>query len=362
MLNPILRLAAKIVSVVIFILTIAAAFGGRVNPEFFALPSVLVLVLPYLGVLTIIITVAWLLSGRFIIGGLGVAVIFLCGSALMTTVPVHFSKKPTEGATTFKLLTFNFIHGEDLQKPDAPGNRAINFLIGCGADIICLQELHQFHETEVHNLTKSLKDSLFAVYPYQAGDMYSDLKVLSKYPVKMVKKEGYVRDGFPKVDFFDLNVKGHRLTVANMHMNSYSLTEHERAVVTDIKSVKSAKESISEFKGTIRQKLSDSFRERVGHVRKLLSTLEGVKGPVIVCGDFNDVPESYSYRLLRDAGFNDAYVETGFGPMYTYNKHLFLFHLDQIFYKGGLQALSVKKEKIKTSDHYPLMAEFEFSE
>lgn len=46
--------------------------------------------------------------------------------------------------------------------------------------------------------------------------------------------------------------------------------------------------------------------------------------------------------------------------MITYNAHYFWFHLDQIFYRGGLRALSVKKIKTKVSDHYPLMAEFEF--
>lgn len=360
--NPILRLIGKIISLIIFFLTILAAFGGKINPDIIALPSVLVLLLPYLGLLTVIITVLWLLAGRFIFGGLGVGVIVLCASSLSTVLPCHFSKKPSENAVTFKLLTFNFLHGDDLQYPDAPGNRAVDFLINCGADIICLQELHQFHHEEVHNLSKELKDSLFSVYPYQGGDIYSDLTVLSKFPVKMEKVSDAPRTGFTKYDCFRLNVKGHKLTIFNVHLDSYYLSEHERAVVTDIKSVKTAKESLSEFKGTIRLKLTESFRHRAKTVKEMLSIIEPMKGPVIVCGDFNDVPESYVYRLMKGAGFNDAYAETGFGPLYTYNKHLFLFHLDQIFYKGNLKALSVKKEKIKTSDHYPLMAEFEFTE
>lgn len=85
-----------------------------------------------------------------------------------------------------------------------------------------------------------------------------------------------------------------------------------------------------------------------------------MKGPMIICGDFNDVPESYAYRLLKGNDLKDAYVETGFGPMITYNAHAFWFHLDQIFYRGALRPLSVRKGKTKLSDHYPLFAEFEF--
>ena len=40
---------------------------------------------------------------------------------------------------------------------------------------------------------------------------------------------------------------------------------------------------------------------------------------------------------------------------------MFYFHIDQILYKGDLKALSVRKGKIKTSDHYPLLSEFEFT-
>lgn len=46
--------------------------------------------------------------------------------------------------------------------------------------------------------------------------------------------------------------------------------------------------------------------------------------------------------------------------MITYNKHLFWFHIDQILYRGAIRPLSVKKGSLKSSDHYPLTAEFEF--
>ena len=41
--SPLIRLALKIASIVLFVVTLAAAFGGKVNPDYMALPSVLVL-------------------------------------------------------------------------------------------------------------------------------------------------------------------------------------------------------------------------------------------------------------------------------------------------------------------------------
>lgn len=358
--NPILRLIGKLLSVAVFFLTILAAYCGRINPDYFAFPSIIVLLLPYLGVATALITIAWFIGGRWIFGALGVATLAFCWTPLSNVAPLKFSQSPEPGATTFKLLTYNILHGEDMRHPEESGKRSIRFLTESGADIICLQELFTFEEPEVKGITKELRDSLFAVYPYRAGGHSVDLTVLSKYPVRLTDMGN--DSNFPRVRYFSLDIKGKRLIIGNMHLISYDLSEDEREVVTDIKSVSSAKKSISEFKGTIKPKLTTSFKERAGNVRKMLSTLESVSGPLIVCGDFNDVPESYAYRLMRAEGFRDAYADTGFGPIYTYNAHLFLFHLDQVFYRGPLKALSVKKERINSSDHYPLMVEFEFTD
>ena len=88
----------------------------------------------------------------------------------------------------------------------------------------------------------------------------------------------------------------------------------------------------------------------------------GLEGNVIVCGDFNDVPGSWTYRNFTKHGFMDAYSQTGFGHLITYNQHLMLFHIDQILYRGNIVPLWVRKERLNSSDHYPLVAEFEFLE
>lgn len=49
MLKFALRLAAKILSVALFIATCCAAYGGYVNPRLWATPSLLTLALPYLA-------------------------------------------------------------------------------------------------------------------------------------------------------------------------------------------------------------------------------------------------------------------------------------------------------------------------
>ncbi len=365
LISPILRLAGKIASYILYVATLIAAFGGYCNPEYFTVPSIFTLMLPWLGVATFIVAAVWLVTRHWIVGIAGALTLVASWGTLGDAAPLSFPKSVPEGAETFTLLTFNCLHLNDLKNPeDFSDNRAVRFLLHSGADIICLQELINIENSvEVPNLPEALLDSLYEAYPYRAGDSSMDLKVFSKYPVEVIpfatngrKVDAYYR----KFARFIVRIKDHKLNLINMHLTSYNLTNEERNVMTEMTSVKGIKESVSEFKGSIFDKLKTSFRSRSENIDNIIELTRGSAAPVIVCGDFNDVAGSWAYRKMRKAGFHDAFSETVFGPRHTFNKHLMYFHIDQIFYRGPIEALSVKRPRIDTSDHYPLIAEFAF--
>ncbi len=360
--SPLIRTVLRIASFVLYAITLISAFGGHINPDYVTIPSILTLGMQYFAIATFIVAVCWLCAKRFITGALGIITLLIGWSSIGAAVPLSFPNSAPDNAPKFTLLTFNCLHMDDIEKPDAQGNRAVEFLINSGADIICLQELEDWNDkTEFKNLPTALRDSLFALYPFQAGEnkWRSDVKVLSKFPITQVPGiadlSQYENNRFA---YFRIDIAGRRVGLINMHLTSYSLSDKERQVLTDVHGANSAKNSLKEFKGTIFQKLKQSFRTRSDKAEAMVEVTANMNGPLIICGDFNDVPSSWAYRKLTQAGFKDAYSETNFWPTFTYNQHLFLFHLDQIFYRGPIEALWVKKEKIKTSDHYPLMAQF----
>lgn len=366
--SPILRLALKTASIVLFAITLAAAYGGHINPEYMTAPSVLVLALPYLAVATLIVGLIWLIKGRLIMAVLAGFTLFAGWSTLKDVTPIAFSKKAKVESHTFKIISFNCLHLADTTKSDLPGNRALTYLTQSGADIICLQEMMNFEDpSEIHHWSRGAIDSLYAVYPYRAGTFDNDLKVLSKYPVRMLpssrtdKEEDEYWRKRRRWRLFEVEIYGRRLPLVNFHMPSFNLSDDERYVVKEIKGVSTAKQSYREFRREIFPKMGVAFRERAKAVEDLIACTEGMS-PLIACGDFNDVAGGWSYRLMRSAGFEDAYSETNFGPTNTFNQFLFLFHIDQIFYRGpGLEALKVKRNSLNSSDHYPMEAEFELN-
>lgn len=354
----ILRLAAKTGSVLLFLLTIASAYGGRINPYIWATPSVLTLALPYFAIATIITTLVWAVSRKYFIALAGAATIIICWGPIIEAVPFG-SEKTASSDDTFSLLTFNILHTDDLKQPDNPDNRALKYILNTNADIVCLQEFTGNDEPRMQSTPKSFLDSIRRAYPYTISNPSTDLTLLSKFPAKLERTDHISSRYF--YDIYSLRIRKHDLHIVNVHLTPYHLNDEERDVMTDIKSVGTARESIRELKGSILSKVKNSFRMRAEDAINLRKEIDKIDGAVILCGDFNDVPASYAYRQLKSDDLRDAYAETNFGPTFTYNKHLFLFHIDQILYKGSLKALKTDKGKIDTSDHYPLISEFEFT-
>lgn len=354
----------KILTYLLYVVTLLTAYGGYMNPEWFTLPSMGVLFFPYFALLTLIISILWLIRKRFIIGCIGIGTLMFCGPTFTDAVPLRFHNTASNPEKTFKMVTFNCLHLQDIKKKDnglnEPFNRSLHFLIHCGADFICLQELYDFKRNKISEKFPTQVDSLLNIYPYLSTDDNREIEFISKHPFTQlqVKLPDDVKYG--SVAAYQLDIHGEELTVVNVHLSSYMLTELERNIITEANSQNGIKKSLKELEGSVYRKMKDAFIARARVSEAIAKYAAGLKGNVIVCGDFNDVPGSWSYRNFTKRDFQDAYARTGFGHLITYNQHMMFFHIDQILYKGDLMPLYVTKEPTVISDHYPLIAEFEF--
>lgn len=359
-----LTMAGKILSTVVFLLTILASYAGYVNPAIWAFPSVLTLTLPYVASLTILLTAIWFFRKKIIFTALGAVTILICLPSLAQVFPMHFPKKAEKGEKTFSVMTWNVLHTQDQEHTDIAGNRAIDYILSSGADIVCLQELLYLDGRDIPGYSSAMEAALKKAYPYTCTTSWtSDIKILSKYPVKLLSGRPEDQTGRKRRFFvFEFNIGGHRLYLANVHLMSYSLTSEDREIIEHIRGINSAKESTRKFKASVYSKLKAAFRLRAENAAALREEVSDLEGPLIICGDFNDVPTSWVYRTIRGDDFKDAHQQTAFWPTFTYNAHCFYFHIDQILYRGPLEALTWKRGDIRTSDHYPQIATFAFTD
>jgi endonuclease/exonuclease/phosphatase (EEP) superfamily protein YafD len=77
--------------------------------------------------------------------------------------------------------------------------------------------------------------------------------------------------------------------------------------------------------------------------------------PLIVCGDFNDTPASYTYRKIK-GDLEDSFLAAGKGYGYTYRYLRKLLRIDYLFYSPGVfRATRYYSPDLEYSDHKPVI-------
>ncbi|MBQ3914867.1 MAG: endonuclease/exonuclease/phosphatase family protein [Paludibacteraceae bacterium] len=96
--------------------------------------------------------------------------------------------------------------------------------------------------------------------------------------------------------------------------------------------------------------------QRAEQVQIIRGEIDRSPHPVIVCGDFNDVPASYTYRHLSE-GLNDAFLSTSFlRTGHTFVMRCLGVRIDYILHSDKLNAIDFCVNRVPYSDHYPVSA------
>ena len=102
---------------------------------------------------------------------------------------------------------------------------------------------------------------------------------------------------------------------------------------------------------------------RLFEAQQMLAALTDVKGPLIVVGDFNDVPVGDTYKLMRNL-FDDAWGATrGGDDGFSYPADKPAKRIDYIFARrsDGIQTRRAWVVQTLASDHIPVVADLEIS-
>ena len=124
----------------------------------------------------------------------------------------------------------------------------------------------------------------------------------------------------------------------------------------DIEIIKNVDDSILQASWSIVKKLRYAFRHRGDQAEEVRAQLDKSPYPGVICGDFNDVPNSYTYFTIRD-GWQDAFLQKGFGIGRTYVHLSPTLRIDYIMADPRLEVLQCRKFTLPWSDHNPVVAD-----
>src|SRR5690606_914189 len=118
-------------------------------------------------------------------------------------------------------------------------------------------------------------------------------------------------------------VNSDTLRIFNVHLHSYGIDPKDFGV---IESGVTREKDLEEEK-VMGSKLKTGFKMRARQVEAISALIKESPYPVIVCGDLNDTPASYSYKQLKQ-GLHDAFVRSGKGIGQTFINKLPALRID----------------------------------
>lgn len=285
--------------------------------------------------------------------------------ALVISIPgfsksFSFGKKLSDEGD-FRVMTYNvhnFKHVDGKTDGETFEQKIIDKVKDQDPDVLCCQEFSSFKQ----GVSRPKCIELFAEHAgfpnvyYNLKRNYGGNVVFSKYPLKKVDEES----GFGKENTYgimvsvDAGTKG-KFYVANLHLLSYNITDDEIDVLME--STKS-QENLEEIGKSVIRKLKYAFQRRSAELKEVLEDMPKVDGPIIMCGDFNDAPLSFTYRQMQNAGFTDSFVKVGQGIKPTYGGRLPLLRIDYIWGNDDVIPVKYRRMRFKASDHYPVILDF----
>jgi len=270
-----------------------------------------------------------------------------------------------ENPLQIKVLSYNvrlFNIYEWLNDPETNQN-ILNFIRSEHPDIICLQEFYSStkKDYEPERIKKFFADTRYNYIHYSfknAKDSGYGIATFSKYPII---NQGTI--SFPNTTneaiFTDVVINTDTIRIYNNHLQSVQLQRRNYSFLDTLK-LRYDDEQMKEIKD-ISSRLKAAYIKRSAQVDAISKHVKSSAYPVIVCGDFNDTPVSYSYRKMRK-GLKDAFISSGQGTGSTYKGLFPYFRIDYIFHDKHFKPVLFEKVETNLSDHYPILCVFELNE
>lgn len=339
----------KFITGLVFFISLLLFSSVFISPEVFPYAGLLPFFIPVILIVNLFLLAILLLAWRKL-ALLPLVTLIIGYKFLIITFQIHPKNEDAEG---LKVLTYNahgFFYKKETETDSDPN--VFTWLADHPADIKVIQEFYQDYTSTSRNAIKIIGKNGEYEHSYHVVDGNEKKRsygmvIFSKYPIV---NEGVVFDNNRSngTIFADIQVGGDTIRVYNTHLESMaieagSLDNYEKA------------------KLIYRQTLGKLHRGSLARAQQLSILFEHLSNsphPVILMGDLNEIPYSYSYFKLGQK-LTNAFEKAGRGFEFTYNRVLFFLRIDHIFADPRLVPVHFNTHReVDYSDHYPVSATF----
>mgnify|MGYP000984409804 CR=1 FL=1 len=220
-------------------------------------------------------------------------------------------------------------------------------------DMLCLQEFPSVRDAQLKQF-----EEIFDFLPYYCihssvpGSM--QVALFSRYPIIQSRQIEFPGESNHTAMWADIVVENDTIRIINNHLQTTNLNQHK------IKLEDNVEQSVFRF-NRLKEMLYVNAVMRSDQADIISEFIDTSPFPLIVCGDFNDTPASYTYRKIK-GDLEDSFctAEKGYGYTYRYLKKL--YRIDYLLYSGSyFRATSYHSPNLEYSDHKPVIVKLDFN-
>lgn len=335
---------------------------------YFAFPG-LVFPLIFFALLCFIIFWAVLKSGWFWIS----IVVMLLGIQQIVTVfsfhsPKEFSfdKQPN----TLRVLQWNVSSLDENNKKNKEENGEHSFrplmmdlVQAQDADILCFEEFFESKDTSYFKPNISTITKMGYPYHYfvptesYENDYESGIIIFSKYTMIDSAKFNFNRNGLGEhLIYTDIKVNEKFFRIFATHLESVHFDESD---YQSLSSLKRARDPGFGESRTIASKLKKGYEFRYQQAELVQQKIAESPYPAIICGDFNDVPNSSTYFKIK-GNMQDAFLKKGYWIGRTFRFISPTLRIDYILAGKQFKVNQYQTIHVPYSDHYPVETDLQY--
>jgi endonuclease/exonuclease/phosphatase family metal-dependent hydrolase len=364
-LRTVVRKILLILNLALAILLLVTYFSVYISPATSWVFAFIALTYPFILLLNMLFVIFWILFRKWLF--LISLFCMLLGWNFLNRYFQFMLNRPEKSmvGNSVSLLTYNvrLFNYYQWNKDTTSWQKIVDFVHNENPDIACFQEFITLPGTnhDLDNLKKNLAPLDYSHVYYTdrvPRKINFGMGTFSRYPI--VHKE--------RIDFkeslngciaSDILIGKDTIRVYNCHLQSIRLRGDYNDLLDSLIFNYSEKQ-LDELRD-ISDRMRQAYIQRAEQVDILARHIRASPYPVIVCGDFNDTPVSYTYHKIS-RNLKDAFIESGKGIGNTLRGNLPYVRIDYVLYSPPFRSNQYSSRKIPWSDHYPVMTRFTLDE
>ena len=270
-----------------------------------------------------------------------------------------------KATNNLRLLSWNVSSWDEFNKAKRGGTSYRDLMFEevrkTNSDILCFQEF--LESTNPAGYEPNIPELQKMGYPYHyyirtqavIDNTEMGMVIFSKYAIINTGSFDFKDKGTAQqVIYADVKFKNETIRVITIHLQSVKFGKEEYISINEIKHTD--KEGLKDSKNII-SKLKRAYPFRKYQAEVVNEFVKKSPYPVILCGDFNDVPNSYAYFTIK-GNMQDAFLKKGSGIGRTFRFISPTLRIDYIFAGKKFDVTQYHRLTVPYSDHYGIMADF----